>query len=190
MQLTLRRASAIQTAIATFLAGSTVPTSVAITKYEDLTTSLNKAEGLYREHLDTRDNLLEIQYLLRKNIGIGNSTAINALLAERAYIVKRLELFQGLISKVDSRQPAKEILVGKMAAMNDTSPIVTGYGGRVEAMAVGLLDERELKGLATRVGTLKRLKVVIDDQILAANLATTVELEDHYMEFLKTLNLI
>jgi hypothetical protein len=192
MQITLRKASALQNAIVGFLAGQVVPTKVSITKFEDPIPALEAAQANASQHIEARLQLIKIQFELRRSVGEANVKEINGLLADRAFISKTIEFFQGLLNPA-STTPAPEVFAGKFKALLEPVNVetrrytLTGEGG--ENLTVGLITPAAMLVFANRIGELKRAKTSVEDALLSLNITTKIEFPDEDLALLKKLNI-
>lgn len=192
MKITLRKASALQTAIVGFLTTQQIPTTVVITQYENVNDALGKARANVDSHLESRTKLLAIQHEIRSLVGEANADNINQLLTDRAWVAKQLETTQALL-KPEFVTPEADILHGKFKALTEPAirdSRVLSYSHAPSELRVGVFSQEAFDGIAVAVGSLKRQKVGIEDALLNLNITTTIEISDGSLEFLRKLNLI
>jgi hypothetical protein len=176
MNITLRKANTIQTAISDLLKVIDFNTTVTITEFQDPNHLIDNAEKTFAANLTRRDNLLTALYEIRKMVSKGNEAAgISERLATVAHLEKQIQFFSGLASR-----PAKDdtvVIEGKLNKIrNRKEDSRASLYGRDDEVSTSILEKDELEGFRQLVAQSKKQKQHLQDEILEMNVRTEFSL--------------
>jgi hypothetical protein len=188
MKLTLRKANALQNAIQDHIKTIDVTTTIALNEFQTPATELNRARVTLVSNDVKRAKLTQALYRIRAQVGGANVTSgVSDLLAEAAYVDKRIGQLKGLTdSKVSENDT---VLTGKLDKLRNTEAKsrLYGYGDTVDT---GVLTEEQLEGFRADMRDLKKEKQRINDRVLELNVRTEIELADDVVSLLQDEQLI
>lgn len=184
MQITLRRANALQASIQEVLKSIELSHTVAIDEFENVTETISQANNkVYEDNLRQRD-LLHALYTIRGEVGKANAiSGINDKLTSISFVSKRLEQlsvfataqartdFNVITAKLDKIRNAKESYYEK-------------------TVSTGVLNQAEIDGFKKDIQNLKKQKVALNDEVLALNVSTEITLDDTVVKILSKENLL
>lgn len=184
MQINLRKAAALQTAINETIRAIKLPFTVTITQYEDESSVLDRATDQVMLAVTRRSDLTRAMYEIRQQIGEANHTnGIDALLNSIAYTAKQIE-YAVAITVEPVRQPP-EVIKGKLDRMRSTTEETYST-----SVSTGVLTETDMALFQQSLQDLKKERLKLNDDLLAANVSTKITLSDRVVELLKRENLI
>lgn len=181
MKVTLRKANALQAAIAEMIAALDLVTDVSINEFENPDLKLKEAKDRFEENVNTRYYLMRVQYEIRRLVSIANAeSGINDLLAELAITEKDIALY----SKLSKLQPSLEtaVITGKLEKIKVRSE--DQFYGREDNVKTSIFEENEIKDFKARLASLKKGKVRLQDQLLERNIQKEIELSKGSVDLL------
>ena len=181
MKVTLRKANALQAAIAEMISALDLVTEISINEFEKPELKLDEAKNKFEENVNTRYYLMRVQYEIRRQVSIANAeSGINDLLAEVAMTDKDIALY----SKLAKLRPALEskVIVGKLDKIKGR--VEDQYYGREEHVTTSLFSENEIKDFKARLASLKKEKVRLQDLLLERNIQKEIELSKGSVDLL------
>jgi hypothetical protein len=188
MKLSLRKANALQNSIQEHIKTINVTTVIALNEFQDPEGELINARVTLVENDVQRDALTRVLYGIRAQVGRANvESGVSELLADAAYIDKRLGQLKGLIeSKVVE---AFEVIIGKLEKIRtqDKSSRMYGYNDTIDS---GVLSPEQIEGYKAEMRDLKKQKQTINDKILELNVRTEIELTDDTVSVLTSHGLV
>ena len=179
MEITLRKANAIQLAINEALSNIHVKTVMTMNEY-NTPTDVSKESILQMGNLATSITLLDILYDLRNKVAEANLKGVNQTLTEIAKTNKKLELYTQLTMSVP-REPTNDLLLSKIEKLK--LPKIDRY--TAETFVTSIHKEDIFKQAAKDVVELKRKVVKLRDKLLEYNVSTKIEIDEASAEFLQ-----
>ena len=179
MNLTLRKANAVQAGINDAIKSIDIKTSVELNEFQDVAVELKKANDVLFANDARRQRLLLALYNIRGLVGAANAqSGIDMKLATAAFIDKRLVQLDTLAKL----EPVTDLAVinGKLEKIrNDKSESarsrIYGYNDTVSTTVVGAEQIAQVKA---EVQNLKKQKQKLNDEILELNIKTEIPLSD------------
>ena len=168
-------------AISEMISALDLVTDVSINEFENPDLKLTEAKDRFEANVNTRYYLMRVQYEIRRQVSLANAeSGINDLLAELAITEKDIALY----SKLSKLQPSLEIpvITGKLEKIK-----VRGedqYYGREDNVKTSIFKENEIKDFKTRLASLKKGKVRLQDQLLERNIQKEIELSKGSVDLL------
>ena len=190
MNITLRKANAIQNNILDTMKGIKVELVVQLNEFQDPETVIKAANDQAVANDQRRAQLLTAYYNIRGLVGQANSASgIDLLLTKAAFIDKRIAQVEEM-SKSDP-MASPEVIKGKLDKIkndkSDSRRSIYGYG---DTVATGVLVQDQVDKLKKQVQDLKKSKQKINDEVLELNIKTEIPLSDETVATLQAEGLL
>jgi hypothetical protein len=194
MNITLRKASALQNSINDAVKAIKVELTVEINEFQSVEDTLAKANTAMIENDARRQKLTMSLYNIRALVGTANAASgINTALAKAAFIDKRIGQMEELAKATE--MTAIEVITGKLAKIrNDKGDVsrrsaIYGYPG-TDTVTTSVLGKEQITQAKAEVLNLKKQKQKINDEVLELNVKTEVPLADETVAVLQAEGLI
>jgi hypothetical protein len=179
MEITLRKANAVQNSINEAIRGIKITTNIEINEFQNVEAELKKANDELIANDSRRQKLLLSLYNIRGLVGTANAASgIDLALAKAAFIDKRI----GQLQELADSQAITDLTVinGKLEKIRndktDTSRSrIYGYSDTVSTSVVGQGQIIEAKD---EIKNLKKQKQKLNDEVLELNIKTNIPLSD------------
>jgi len=169
MQVSLRKANALQVLINEALKGLEFKADVSINEFQAPAKEIELAKQKFDRNLQRRGNLISALYDIRTKVASANAeNNIDNLLADLARIEKDLVFFAPF-AKANVQTDLKVI------------------GGKLEKIAN---PDSDLEDFRSNLSLAKKKKQALQDALLEANVRTTIELAAGTVEVLKAEDII
>ena len=190
MNITLRKASALQTTIQDFIKGIEIKTTAVLNEFEDAEVTLFALNNRLVGADEKRDQLTKVLYRIRSLVGIANATSgVADRLAECAYIDKRIGHMTALAT--GEVQEGLAVINGKLDKLrNDKGEGRRSIYGYNDTITVGVLREEQITAYKGIVLHLKKQKQKFNDEILELNVRTEITLTEDMVATLKEAGLL
>ena len=188
MNITLRKANALQNSINEALRHIDVKVKVSLNEFQDAEGVIAVSAAEAKRNLDRKVWLTNALYDIRKAVGEVNQTAsVDAKLTELARIEKQIQLYSAYLGS-ETRE-ASSVIAGKLDKIrNDKSERrLYGYGDTVETSVFTAEDVAGFKAIVT---TLKKQKQVLQDAVLEANIRNEIVLGEATVKVLQEEGLV
>jgi hypothetical protein len=178
MKITLRKASALQTAIQEAVKNIDVTVKVELNEFENAETALATANAKLIRNDQRRTALTKVLYVIRAQVGIINAECgINERLAKAAYVDKRIGQLTALVG-ADALQDNMVVINGKIEKLkSDKSETsrrsIYGYS---DTVGTGVLTQAQVDAFKTEQLALKKDKQKLNDEVLELNVRTDIVL--------------
>lgn len=191
MNISLRKANAVQAGINDAIKSIDIKTSIELNEFQDVAVELKKANDVLFANDARRQRLLLALYNVRGLVGAANAqSGIDMKLATAAFLDKRLAQLDTLAKL----EPVTDLAVinGKLEKIrNDKSETarsrIYGYNDTVSTTVIGAEQIAQVK---TEVQNLKKQKQKLNDEILELNIKTEIPLSDDVVATLQAEGLI
>jgi hypothetical protein len=188
MNITLRKANAIQNAINDTIKGILFETSISINEFEDPVTKIQEANKRLHDADTRRAALLMSLFFIRGAVSSANaSSGINAKLTEVAYLDKRIVQLSDMITEVQSDI---KVIIGKLEKIKNRKEESHRIYGTRDEVTTGVMTEQQVEDIKNLIGNLKKQKQKLNDEILELNVRTEIELNEEISNVLQKENLI
>jgi hypothetical protein len=176
MNVTLRRAKALQNAILGVMDRLHVVTQVELNQFQALQTQLQNAYALAITTDERLDQLTTALFSIRKLVGEANaSSGIDTLMNRSAYLTRRIAQLSTLADAPEMID--QDILAGQMNRLKNEES--SSYrSSSMSTVRSSVLTAQQLSEYRSQVATLRRQKQQIDDEILSLNTSTKIALSD------------
>jgi hypothetical protein len=191
MNITLRKANAIQNSINEAIRNIKVDLSLEINEFQDPAAELTKANTALVEADGRRQKLLLALYNIRGLVGQANAASgIDLNLAKAAFIDKRIVQLTAFASAEAATDI--EVIKGKLEKIkNDKGETsrrsIYGYTDTVNS---SVLDISQIHQAKTEILNLKKQKQKLNDEVLELNIKTEIPLSEDVVTTLTTEGLI
>jgi hypothetical protein len=176
MQITLRKANAVQLAINEMIKGLDFPTSVQLNEYEDYKAQIESVRGRFTAHNSTREKLIGALFEIRRSVARANAEqGINDMLADVAMLEKQIQHYNGLSTK--TARLSDKVIEGKLEKVRNSKEESRLYG-RYDTIDTGIFTDAEVEEFKRTVADLKRRKQKLQDTLLELNVQTELTLDD------------
>lgn len=191
MNITLRKANALQTAIQDHIKTIDVALTVSLNEFQSPTQVLEAGRATAVANDFRRTKLTRAVYTIRSLVGRANvESGVADLLTEAAYVDKRL----GQLKALTESKVVEDILVieGKLEKIrNDKNESsrrsIYGYQDTVDT---GVLTAEQIEGFKAEIRALKKAKQSINDKVLELNVRTEIVLDVATVDLLQTEQLV
>lgn len=186
MNITLRKANAVQNSINEMIKSLAFATSVRINEFEDHNEQINAVRDVFDVHSATRAKLVGALYEIRKAVAVANADAgINDMLAEVAMLEKEIQ-FNNTFATLQPRL-SDAVITGKVAKLKEAKE--DRFYGR-DDVSTTIFTKEEVEGYKRTVADLKRQKQKLQDVLLELNVQTEIELDEETARFLERADII
>ena len=191
MNISLRKASALQNSINDAIKSIKIETSLTLNEFQDVAQELKNANDRLFNNDSRRQRLLLALYNIRGLVGSANAqSGIDLKLATAAFVDKRISQLEGLV--VD---PVTNLAVinGKLDKIrNDKGDAsrrssIYGYDDTVSTNVIG---HEQLDAISAEIKNLKKQKQKINDEVLELNIKTEIPLSEEVVATLQSEGLI
>ena len=179
MNISLRKANALQNSINDTVKGLDFETTVKINEFQEAEQEIKKATETLCNNLTRRDALVEALYEIRKSVsGANTEVSIDSRLADVAHLEKQIQFYNGLAG--NKVRESENVVAGRLDKIrNDKGESsrrsIYGYTDTVDT---SVLTREDLDGFRRRVATAKKQKQKLQDEILELNVQTVIKLSD------------
>ena len=191
MNLTLRKANAVQSSITEAIKSIEIKTTVELNEFQAVDAELEKANATLFANDARRQKLLLALYNIRGLVGTANASAgIDLSLAKAAFVDKR-------ISQLDELAKAEVItdlavITGKLEKIkNDKSETARSrIYGYTDTVSTSVVSAEQLASIKNEIKNLKKQKQKLNDEVLELNIKTEIPLSDDVVATLQAEGLI
>lgn len=191
MNISLRKASALQNSINDAIKSIKIATSIDLNEFQDVGQELKNANDTLFNNDSRRQRLLLALYNIRGLVGSANAqSGIDLKLATAAFVDKRVAQLEGLV--VD---PVTNLAVinGKLDKIrndkSDTGRRSSIYG-YTDTVATNVIGQDQLDVIGAEIKNLKKQKQKLNDEVLELNIKTEVPLSEDVVKTLQSEGLI
>lgn len=184
MNITLRKANTLQTAINDALKALDINTNVSVNEFQDYVQVIETARSALTANLGRRERLVAALFELRHKVGEANHVSgINKLLTDVAYHDKDLTFF--LEMSKHKVQDDVAVIKGKLDKIRNSNSDRAGIYGYTNEVSTSIISGDELAHYQSNVAELRKAKQRMQDKILELNIKTDIELSDLTVQSLR-----
>lgn len=188
MNVSLRKASVLQTAINEAIRGISTDTEVSVNEFQNGEAAVQAAADAFRASVARRDALTRALYSIRGEVAQVNFTSgVNAMLTQVAEVEKQIQFYSGLATKTVRLEA--NVLEGQLAKLRVIEAKNTIYGYK-DSVTTSVLTAEDVAGFKKTVSELKRTKQKLQDSILEANVRNEITLSTESEATLRTEGLL
>jgi hypothetical protein len=192
MNISLRKANALQNSINDTVKGLQFETTVKINEFQEAEQEIAKAASALCENLTRRDALMDTLYEIRKSVsGANTQVGIDSRLADVAHLEKQIQFYNGLAG--NKVRDSAVVVAGRLDKIrNDKSESsrrssIYGYADTVDT---SVLLKEDLDAFRKTVAKAKKAKQKLQDEILELNVQTVIQLSDKAVTMLQAEGLV
>jgi uncharacterized protein YdcH (DUF465 family) len=191
MNITLRKANAVQNSINDTVKNIRVDLTVEINEFQTVEDTLSKVNNELIANDGRRQNLTMALYNIRALVGTANAASgIDTALAKAAFIDKRIGQLEQLANGTEITP--LEVIKGKLEKIkndkgDNTRRSIYGYS---DTVSTGILSKEQIAQAKTEILNLKKQKQKLNDEILELNIKTEIPLGDDTVATLQAEGLI
>lgn len=187
MQVSLRKANALQVAINEALKSLEFKSDVSINEFQNPAQEIELAKRKFDLNIQRRWNLISALYDIRTKVASANAANdIDNLLADLARLEKDLVFFAPLAKA--SVQTDLKVLGGKLEKIANREG--ESYSFHSSEVSTSVFAETDLEYFRSNLSVSKKKKQALQDQLLEVNVRTTIELATSTVEVLKAEDII
>lgn len=190
MNITLRKANAIQNSINDTVKEIKIETSIEINEFQDVALELKKANDQLFSDDTRRQKLTMALYNIRALVGTANAASgIDTALAKAAFIDKRI----AQLEQLSSLKPFTnlEIIKGKIEKIkslkDEGRSRIYGYG---DSITTSVVSQEQINQAKAEILNLKKQKQKLNDEILELNIKTEIPLAEETVATLQVEGLL
>jgi uncharacterized protein YdcH (DUF465 family) len=191
MNITLRKANALQNSIQEAIKGIKVDLSVEINEFQSVEEVLTKANATLIENDGRRQQLTMALYNIRALVGTANTASgINTMLAKAAFVDKRVGQLEELAKATEIT--SLDVIKGKLDKIrndkgDNSRRSIYGYS---DTVSTSVLSKEQIAQAKAEVLNLKKQKQKLNDEILELNIKTEVPLSEDVVATLQAEKLV
>jgi hypothetical protein len=190
MNISLRKANAIQASINDAIRSIKITTRVEINEFQEAKTEMVTANNTLFANDARRQKLLLALYNIRGLVGTANvQSGIDTKLATAAFIDKRI----GQLEEISGSDVVSDITVieGKLEKIrNRKEDSRASLYGRDDTVTTGVISQEQMDQITAEVKNLKKQKQKINDEVLELNIKTEIPLSEDVVATLTAEGLI
>ena len=191
MNITLRKANAIQNSIQEAIKGIKIEKTITLNEFQDVATELQKANTVLIENDARRQKLLLALYNIRSLVGAGNAqSGIDLALSKAAFIDKRIAQLEDFANSDEMTELS--VLTGKLEKIKNRKDdggraSLYGYG---DTISTSIVTKDQIDQAKTEIKNLKKQKQKLNDEVLELNIKTELPLGEDAVAVLTAEGLI
>lgn len=190
MNITLRKANAIQNSINEAIRGIKVEKVVELNEFQDIAVELQKANTQMIVNDGRRQKLLLALYNIRGLVGTANvQSGIDLNLAKAAFIDKRITQLEDLAGSAPMTD--LEVVKGKLEKIkNDKGESRSRIYGYSDTVSTSIVTAEQIDQAKAEILNLKKQKQKLNDEVLEANIKSEIPLNEETVKTLQEEGLI
>lgn len=192
MNLTLRKANAVQAGINDAIKSIKIETSLELNEFQDVQTALVKANETLFANDGRRQRLLLSLYNIRGLVGAANAqSGIDMKLATAAFLDKRVAQLDEL-AKLEAVTDIA-VINGKLDKIRNPQTSDTARRsiyGYSDTVSTTVISQEQIAQVKLEIQNLKKQKQKLNDEILELNIKTEIPLSDDVVKVLSEEGLI
>lgn len=190
MNITLRKANAVQNSINEAVKNIKVELNIDLNEFQNVEEAISRANNTLIENDGRRQQLTMALYNIRALVGTANAASgIDTALAKAAFIDKRIGQLEQLASAIEMTEI--DVIKGKLEKIrNDKGENRRSLYGNIDTVTTGILSKEQIAQAKTEILNLKKQKQKLNDEILELNIKTEIPLSDDTLKLLQTEGLI
>lgn len=178
MNITLRKANAVQAQIVDALKQIEVKLNVEINEFQNPQAEIENANKALLENDRRRGLLLAAQYNIRGLVGVANAqSGIDSLLTRAAFTDKRISQLEAFVKAETVSDMA--VITGKLDKIrNSKDESRRSLYGYADTVTTSVLNKTNIEQFKNELNSLKKQKQKLNDEVLELNIKTEIPLSD------------
>ncbi len=190
MNITLRKANAVQNSINDAVKNIKIDLNVELNEFQNIEEVLGKSNNTLVENDARRQKLTMALYNIRALVGTANAASgIDTALAKAAFIDKRIAQLEQLANAAEIT--ALEVIKGKLEKVkslkDEARSRIYGYA---DTVTTSVLSKEQISQAKAEILNLKKQKQKLNDEILELNIKTEIPLSDDTVALLQAEGLL
>lgn len=187
MNISLRKASALQNSINDTIKSIKIDPVIQITEYVQTESTILNSNSTLINNDSRRVALLVAYYNIRSLVGVSNvSSGINMKLAKAAFVDKRIAQLQDMI---DAGVRDLDVVEKKIKKLRESDTTVRSYIHDIE-VSTSVLTSEQIAAFTSELQSLRKEKQKLKDEILELNIKTEIPLAEETVKVLQNEGLI
>lgn len=175
MNISLRKASALQNSINDAVKSIDLKGQVSLTEFHAPVIEIDKATQEFKTNLHRRDALVKALYDIRKQVSATNNrVGVDEKLTEIAYLEKQIQNYTALAGN-DVREK-EAVVLGKLDKIKNRKDDTRSIYGFESTVSTSVFTEEDIKGFKVFVSMAKKAKQKLQDEVLELNVRTDISL--------------
>jgi hypothetical protein len=190
MNITLRKANAIQLSILDAIKSINIKTTIALNEFQEITKEVSLAQSTLMTNDGRRHELLVAMYNIRQLVSTANCQAgIDVKLSTSALLDKRIAQLEEL-SKIEP-MTSLEVVSGQLDKIKARpADARTSLYGHSDTVSTTVLTKDHLEKIKSDIKSMKKQKQKLNDELLELNIRTEVTLSESVVTTLTSEGLI
>jgi len=175
MNITLRKASALQNGINDLIKQITFETDATLNEFQDPTVKIQETHVKFLQDLSRKEALYSALYEIRKSVSRANAqNSVDQLLADIAQLDKGIAMYQELATK----KPAEpiEVVKGRLDKIRGAKEDHYSLYSR-NSVTSSVFAQADIDAFKLKLSELKRQKQTKQDRLLDINVRTEVTID-------------
>lgn len=187
MNVTLRKASALQHSILEAIRGITIKTDVELNEFHNAEQEIARVASDVKVGLGRRDALNTALYRIRQAVADANhANGVNRKLTEIAELEKQIQFYTEVAVK--GVRESVEVIAGRLEKIRTAEPKSRMYGYN-DTITTSVFTADDVAGFKKIVGNFKRLKQKLQDEVLELNVRSEIVLDHSVVAVLQQENI-
>lgn len=175
MNISLRKASALQNSINDVIKGIDLKGQVTLTEFHAPVMEIDKATTVFKTNLHRRDALVKALYDIRKQVSAANNrVGVDDKLTEIAHLEKQIQNYTALAGNEVREQEA--VVLGKLDKIKNRKEDTRSIYGYENTVSTSVFTEEDIKSFKAYVTGAKKAKQKLQDEVLELNVRTDISL--------------
>jgi hypothetical protein len=175
MNISLRKASALQNSINDAVKGIDLKGQITLTEFHAPIMEIDKATTVFKTNLHRRDALVKALYDIRKQVSATNSrVGVDEKLTEIAHLEKQIQNYTALSANDVREQEA--VVLGKLEKIKNRKEDARSVYGFENTVSTSVFTEADIRGFKAYVNSAKKAKQKLQDEVLELNVRTDISL--------------
>ncbi len=175
MNISLRKASALQNSINDVIKGIDLKGQVTLTEFHAPVMEIDKAITVFKTNLHRRDALVKALYDIRKQVSAANNrVGVDDKLTEIAHLEKQIQNYTALAGNEVREQEA--VVLGKLDKIKNRKEDTRSIYGYENTVSTSVFTEEDIKSFKAYVTGAKKAKQKLQDEVLELNVRTDISL--------------
>jgi hypothetical protein len=179
MEMTLRKAAALQLAINEQIQQTEMPVTVTVTRYVNPAEVTDKGRKKFIAGLAKKRDLLGALYSIRNRVaGASEKAGVSTLLAKIAHADKLIGILTSLAAVKDFEMTDTQLLAAQDDLKRDSTADARLSYMRRDQFEASLISEAAVTAFKDEIANLKKEKQELSDLLLTANVTSKISLSE------------
>jgi len=186
MNLTLRKASAVQAVIMDKINSIELATTVSINEFQAPGEVIRAASDKLLANIKLKEDLFDAYYEIRTSLGSANASyGVNRKLAALVSLEKKILMYR-LLAASSAREDST-VVDGKLSRLKNADSVNYAYR---DTLQTGVLTQSKIAEFEANIATFTKEKQKLNDEILGINIINSIDLSVETAALLSKYNII